>query len=170
MQDALQLTDYTFLRAELAHIPLLVQLRIDFLADYWGPQEEAKTTALRNALNDYFTEALKNETYVAFVAFMDSVPVATGGMVISHKPGSFRVPVAKCAYIMNMYTHPLHRRKGLAEKILNLLLQTGEDTGVTIFDLHATAEGEPLYQKAGFEFHKEPSYRKIQARQVADKI
>lgn len=54
------------------------------------------------------------------------------------------------AYIMNMYTHPDYRRRGVALKALDLLVQEAKRRGVTAISLEATEIGRPLYEKYGF--------------------
>ena len=54
------------------------------------------------------------------------------------------------AYIMNMYTDPDHRRRGIAYKTLDMLVSDAREQGVTAISLEATDMGRPLYEKYGF--------------------
>ncbi|MFR1872214.1 MAG: GNAT family N-acetyltransferase, partial [Coprococcus sp.] len=54
------------------------------------------------------------------------------------------------AYIMNMYTNPNYRRKGIAYKTLKLLVDDARKKGITHISLEATDMGRPLYEKFGF--------------------
>ena len=51
---------------------------------------------------------------------------------------------------MNMYTDPEYRRKGIAYKILDMLVQDSKTRGITSISLEATDMGRPLYEKYGF--------------------
>lgn len=51
---------------------------------------------------------------------------------------------------MNMYTKPEYRRKGIALKTLNLLVEDAKNRGITAISLEATDMGRPLYEKYGF--------------------
>ncbi len=51
---------------------------------------------------------------------------------------------------MNMYTKPEYRRKGIALKTLNLLVEDAKSRGITAISLEATDMGRPLYEKYGF--------------------
>ncbi len=51
---------------------------------------------------------------------------------------------------MNMYTKPEYRRKGIAIKILDILVKESNNKGITAISLEATDKGRPLYEKYGF--------------------
>ena len=82
-------------------------------------------------------------------------------MVIQQRPGSFRIPDGRSAFIMNMFTLPEYRKQGIASTLLNHLLEDGKQLGISFFELHATPDGQTVYIKQGFQLHKEPTYRKF---------
>jgi predicted acetyltransferase len=49
-----------------------------------------------------------------------------------------------------MYTKPEYRRKGIAIKILDILVKESNNKGITAISLEATDMGRPLYEKYGF--------------------
>jgi len=61
---------------------------------------------------------------------------------------------------MNMYTVPRFRRKGICSMLLEKLTATAKEMGINAFELHATKDGEPVYEKNGFHLHEQPTYRK----------
>ena len=63
---------------------------------------------------------------------------------------TFHNVTGKKAYIMNMYTHPEYRRKGIAYRVLQLLTEDAEERGVGYITLEATKAGRYLYEKFGF--------------------
>ena len=56
--------------------------------------------------------------------------------------------------IYSVYTEPEYRRRGIATKVLQLLLQEAKENNVATVDLSATADGKPLYEKLGFTLPK----------------
>ena len=103
----------------------------------------------------------KHNQLQCFLAYDGDLLVGVGGLNIQQRPGSFRVPDGKSGYIMNMYTKPAYRKRGIATKLLDKLIQKGREMGLVYFDLNATKEGEPVYLKYGFTRHDEPNYRKV---------
>jgi GNAT superfamily N-acetyltransferase len=55
------------------------------------------------------------------------------------------------ANILNVYTEPEHRRKGLARRLMDEALAWCRANQVRTVILHASAAGRPLYESMGFE-------------------
>ncbi|MFM2223927.1 MAG: hypothetical protein RJA07_129 [Bacteroidota bacterium] len=151
----------TYHKATIEHLEMLVESRVEFLTEFWGEQTEEVKQKLRTELKSFFEREIPLHTYVSWIAICDEKLVGVGGMKIYQMPGSFRVPNGMIGYILNMHTVKNFRRQGIASEIVNRLVETGKELGVKLFDLHASKEGEPVYVKAGFNKHDEPSYRKL---------
>lgn len=70
-------------------------------------------------------------------------------------------PTGKRAHLMNVYTAPGYRRRGLARRLLTLLHREAEKRGVTEITLDATAEGRRLYERMGYAPSDEAMYLDI---------
>ncbi|MBO4591250.1 MAG: GNAT family N-acetyltransferase [Eubacterium sp.] len=64
-------------------------------------------------------------------------------------------PTGKRAHLMNVYTAKEYRRKGIGQKMMNMLLEDAWDRGTTEISLDATEAGRPLYKKCGFSDSEE---------------
>ncbi len=64
---------------------------------------------------------------------------------------TFSHPTGKRAHIMNVYTRSEYRRKGIARKLITMLIEAAAERGVTEISLDATDMGKPLYLALGFE-------------------
>ena len=53
--------------------------------------------------------------------------------------------------MLNVYTAPEHRRKGVAKTLMGLLLDEGRKLRLDHIELKATEDGYPLYKLLGFE-------------------
>ena len=56
----------------------------------------------------------------------------------------------KRAHLKNVYVKKDFRRKGLAKKMLELLIEEAKSRKVTEISLDATEKGRPLYESMGF--------------------
>jgi GNAT superfamily N-acetyltransferase len=147
-------------RANEKEIPSLIRLRIAFLSEIMGVPAEEDIDSLKECLENYFTTTLKDNTCICWLALVNEAPVSIGTMVVKIQLGTFKNPSGKMGYIQNMYTAPDHRKKGMGSMILNKLIETGAEWGLTAFELHATDDGAALYRKKGFELHDQPTYRR----------
>lgn len=105
---------------------------------------------LEQALREYFAEAIPSGAFLAQLACVNEEIVACSGMVIDrHPPSRFNID-GRIAYIMNMYTLPEHRGRGIATTLLSRLIDEARTMGMTQVVLHGMPQGRGIYTKAGF--------------------
>lgn len=100
----------------------------------------------------YIAQGLAEGFYRGWLAEDAAGHVVAGGGVLVHPwvshPG---FPESRRAYILNVYTEPGSRRRGLAREIMQAILAWCRQEGFAAVALHASEEGRPLYQALGFE-------------------
>jgi GNAT superfamily N-acetyltransferase len=153
------MNDREYIKATAADIDIVVQMRLRFSHEYAGKQAVEVEDHLKNNLIEYFKKEL-DKNYLCWYVKVNGEVASIAGMVIRISPGNVRNPSGIWGYIMSVYTLPQFRKQGLSKNILERLLNTAKERGVTAFELHATKDGEPVYQKAGFDYFQEPTYRK----------
>ncbi len=109
----------------------------------------------KTELTRYFSEALTEGRFFAFLAEQDGEKLSFGAMVLKKIPGDFNQTSYLEGDILNMYTIPFARRKGISALILQQLLNEALRRGVSKVSLHTSKDGEKLYRKFGFS---EPIY------------
>ncbi len=154
------MSDITYHLATEADVEKLINFRLSFLIEFLGPQTEEKIQALAANLRAFFDRALNERSYICWFARSGNELAGVGGLSVRQHPGNFLNFTGKAGYIMNMYTLPAHRRKGICSEILVRLQQTAKEMGIYSFELHATKEGEMVYTQHNFKLHNEPTYRK----------
>lgn len=107
--------------------------------------EEVEKQSLR-----YYQKALADGSHTAYLVFDGDRVVGTGGVSFFQVMLTYQNPSGRKAYIMNMYTDPEYRRKGIGYRTLDLLVAEAKNRGITAISLEATAMGRPLYEKYGF--------------------
>lgn len=100
---------------------------------------------------DYFAAALSDGSYVGVIAEADGEIVGTGGICFHNHPPSYSVPNGKTACLLNMYTLPSARGKGVAGRIVEFLVGYARRQNCCQVTLNASAKGKPLYEKFGFK-------------------
>lgn len=117
-----------------------------------GFRDPAVLVQVEESSREYFSEALRTGTYKAWVAEdANGSAVGGGGIVIANWPGYPGENLAKRAWILNMYTEPEARRRGVAQKLLKVIIEWCRAAGFRSVSLHASPAGRPLYEATGFE-------------------
>lgn len=146
----------TFRKAEASDIPKLKDLRIAYIKSDYGEIDSAAETAVRNQLEEYFPEHLNKDLF-AFVCFDGEKAVSVVLLFVTVKPAFIGFLSGKTGTLLNVYTCPEYRRKGIAEKLVRMAIDTAEKNGLDFVELQATEDGAPLYRKVGF-LKKESRY------------
>lgn len=111
---------------------------------------DTAASSAADPLRAYFARAIPGEEFVGWVAEAGGEVVGTGGLCFAEKPGTGRNPSGREGYVLNVYTRPAWRGRGIAAALLNELLAEAWARGVGCVRLHATAAGWPLYERSGF--------------------
>lgn len=142
-----------YTNATIADSDSLIQHRLDFLEIVSGKQAAAAIAAVTASLQQYFPRAISDGSFIGIVAKDNDEVVATGGMITYTRPANYNSPNGKVGYILNMYTIPGYRRRGIGTNIMQQLIQVAKQEEIDMLELHASAEGEPLYKSFGFHPH-----------------
>jgi GNAT superfamily N-acetyltransferase len=136
---------------ELNDVKVLTDYRLQYLTEMQGERTIAYKEKLRGELELFFINSMKEGSFFAVIAEYEGRALAFGGMVIKKIPGDFNRPTYSEADILNMYTVPEARRKGISSLILKNLLIEAQQLGITKVSLHTSKDGEQLYRKFGFK-------------------
>jgi GNAT superfamily N-acetyltransferase len=142
--------------ATVDDVPELVRLRTVMWESMGLPMAE---DGWRERCADVLAEWIASGTGMAFVVDGPDGLVACGvGSIDQRLPGSSN-PSGRYGYIANMVTELEHRGLGLATAILRELLAWFTEQGIHTVELHASADGEPIYRAHGFTENRQPALR-----------
>lgn len=80
----------------------------------------------------------------------DDAPVSGVGVWVQPWPVGPVDQTGLRAYLMNVYTEPRCRGRGLARRLVKLTLDYSREQGLETALLNASAAGRPLYESLGF--------------------
>lgn len=103
-----------------------------------------------DAVRDYYRQALASGSHIALLALAGERLAATGGLDLRREMPSYHNPAGLSGHIMNIWTDPAFRGRGIAWRMLDLLTAAACERGCLTVSLHTTAMGRPLYQRYGF--------------------
>ena len=125
--------------------------RVTMFADM-GTLPPGAAEPLHAASTAYLAEAIGRE-YFAWLACADGQVVGGCGMqlrTILPRPSRGGAISAVEGIILNVYTEPAWRRRGIAERLVRACIDWARSRGVERIVLHASSDGRALYEKLGF--------------------
>ena len=137
-------------RATIKDLDELVRTRIEVLRAANKLDESVDMSEVERQSKDYYEKALTDGSHTAYLVYDGDKFVGAGGVSYFRVMPTYHNPSGEKAYIMNMYTAPEYRRKGIAFKTLDLLVRAAKERNVKAISLEATDMGRPLYEKYGF--------------------
>ncbi|MBE5840030.1 MAG: GNAT family N-acetyltransferase [Butyrivibrio sp.] len=137
-------------KATIDDLDMLVSTRITVLRAANKLDDNVDMSEVERESRDYYEKALLDESHTAYLVFDDGEFVGAGGVSYFRVMPTYHNPSGRKAYIMNMYTAPDHRRRGIAYNTLDLLVKDAKEKGIDAISLEATDMGRPLYERYGF--------------------
>ena len=123
-----------------------IEIRIRQLREE-GAAEELD---LKPALKDYYARHLPDGTFVSWLATEDGRIVGTSGMSFVEKPPYYGCPSGKIGLLSGMYTDRAYRRRGIARRLLSLVVDEAKKYGCGTVQITASDVGVLLYADFGF--------------------
>ena len=138
---------FEYKRATMEDIDELVRTRIIVLRAANKLSDDEDMSVVEEESYAYYRRALESSEHIAYLVYDNGKFIGAGGVSFYQVMPTYHNPTGKKAYIMNMYTAPEYRRKGIT---LDLLINDAKKQGVLQIALEATDMGRPLYERYGF--------------------
>jgi GNAT superfamily N-acetyltransferase len=141
---------YTIRRATVADAEVIAHHRVAMFRDM-GMVADDEVAPLHAAAHAYLTPALASGEYLGWVVDAHGQLIAGGGMLIRRlppRPGSPHTDAE--AYVLNVYTEPEYRRRGLARRLMEVIVDWCAANAIARVSLHASDDGRGLYLTMGF--------------------
>ena len=115
--------------------------------------EEGQTVSsnIDEELRNFFEKQLNSGQFVQWIIEEDKNVLATGGIQFISFPPSFFNSTGIRGYILNMYTTPESRGRGLAKQLVERIFKEAQGKNVHHIFLISSPMGKPLYKKIGFK-------------------
>ena len=136
--------------ALLADIPEILRQRRRMYEDIHHP-DSAVLDAVVSLSSAYLKLAMAEGSFRAWLAVEGDRVVAGGAVIISPWPAHPYDLECRRATILNVYTDPEHRRRGIARKLMQTIIAWCQREGFARVTLHASDDGRHLYESLGFE-------------------
>lgn len=132
-------------------IQQIVELRIKFIKEIRIDAPTDKMDEYREVMSNYLKKEMSSGNFIAWLAVANNEIIATSGLITIQRQPQLWNMTGQEVYIMNMYTKPEWRRKGIGTAILEKLIEEARNRCIEAIKLHATPMGKTLYEKRGFK-------------------
>lgn len=146
---------FTVRRATLDDIDACIDLRLKLFRETGEVQSETPPPELLEATRTYLLTTLPTDRFLSWIAEADGQIIGVSGVVFLEKPPTQPNLSGREAYVMNMYTLPEWRRKGIATALLQEIVQFVKTTNARRIWLRTTPDGKRMYEAHGFTSMKE---------------
>ncbi len=135
-------------KVNLSDIDMLVQNRLEFVHSIRKIDDKE---AFKRLTKEYFQKYLEDNSILSFVALDNGKIVSSCILCIYQTLPTPSCLSGKTGLLLNVYTLKDYRRKGLAYKLLSLLIEEAKGLGLGKIQLDYTDDGYQLYKKLGFK-------------------
>ncbi|MEF2280174.1 GNAT family N-acetyltransferase [Deinococcus sp. YIM 134068] len=122
---------------------------------------EESNAAERPIYAAWVADALRRGVYLGFLVENAGEVVAGAGLTLLEWGPTRGDPCPYRARIVNVWTHPDHRRRGLARALVTRCLDAARDRGVTRVSLGTSELARPLYESLGFRASRTEMTRRL---------
>ena len=151
LPQSIRWKEYTIRQATKADLDILMHHRRAMFLDMGRKDDEILAKAMRTS-RDFFSNQFEYGRFHAWVVEQRPGTIIAGAGVITFDyPPSPRDPSPQRPMVVNVYTERAHRRKGIARKLMEIVIDWCRSMQFGSVMLHASDEGRPLYESQGFE-------------------
>src|SRR5450631_663891 len=143
-------SNITIRQASVPDIPEIVRQRRSMYEDM-KYDDTAKLDAMSSLALEYLRNAMANGSFHSWLASYGERVVAGGAVIITPWPAHPYDLECRRATILNVYTDPEYRRRGIARQLMQTIIAWCQREGFARVTLHASDEGRHLYESLGFE-------------------
>jgi len=114
-------------------------------------QSEEILNAFAEPFREWVTPRLSDGRYFGFIAEESGDSIGgIGLMEIDWPPHPAHPLDSRRGYVLNLFVEPAHRKRGVAQALLDASETEFGKRGLTYAVLHATAAARPLYERNGW--------------------
>lgn len=144
------MADFTVRIGNLGDLDLLVSHRQKMWEAIY-PEKSDEIAGIEGLTRRWIKDSIQKGTLVPLIALTnDGIAAGSGCILIREdqpRPGSDQI---YNPYLLSVYTEKQYRKQGVASSILDESIEWAKRQGFDRMILHASPEGRPLYEKAGF--------------------
>ena len=136
-------------KASQNDIENLSAMRVSMLCENGHYDSDFQERLFKNTL-EYLNKGISDNSVGVWVATSKNEIIAMCCLSYFHLPPNELCMSGKSAHLGNMYTVPSFRNKGIASKLLEIIVAEAKKNQCERIVLVPTKSGKPIYEKFGF--------------------
>ncbi len=151
--------NYTVRRATVDDVSIISHQRIAMFHDMGFMDEEA-LNRMDSTFCMWLTNKMTSGMYQGWFMIGDEDQIVAGAGLWLNEwiPHPYDARTIR-GYVLNVYTEPAHRKRGLARQLVGEILAYCRERDIHVIALHASDEGRPIYESLGFKESNEMRIR-----------
>lgn len=137
-------------KAGINDIDELIKIRIAYLKEDYGNISSEQIEQLKKQLPEYYINH-SDRDMIAYIAEENSEIISSVFLIVIEKPANPTFMLGKIGNILNVYTKPEYRKKGIAGQLLKSAVNEAREMNLSYLELKSTKAGFNLYKELGFE-------------------
>ena len=146
------MSEYSIHRATIKDVDELTALSLKLFYETGVLQGDGPASELVEITRTYLRDNLATDHFIAWIAEVEGKIIAMSGLVFFEKPPTKANISGLEAYIMNMYTLPEWRGRGVATQLVQEIINFVKKTDAKRIWLRTTKDGQKVYEQCGFNF------------------
>lgn len=148
------------IKAGISDIPIVIDLHKRLLYESANMNTDKFWHEFEMSCEKYYTDGIKSDKFIAYIAIKDNVPVGFGAMSYYTICPTANNLSGNNAILTDLYVIPEYRCQGIGYKLITVIMEQAKQDGHRKVTLNATDLGKPLYKKYGFyDISGEMSYK-----------
>jgi GNAT superfamily N-acetyltransferase len=140
----------TIREATADDIPEILEQRKRIYIDMGHGESEALSRMVTTS-REFLAHAIPAGSFRGWLASAENRIVAGGAVLLSPWPSHTYDGECRRATILNIYTYPEFRRRGIARQLMQFMIEWCRKQRLAMVYLHASEDGRALYESLGFE-------------------
>lgn len=137
-------------RLDKSHLNDFIDMRMTLFSELGEVSETEDTTQLRLATTQYFLSNIE-ENLLCWAVEVDDKIVSIASLNLFTRIPYLDNLSGREGYILNIYTRPNYRKRGLAGKLVNIIIDYAKENEIKRLWLNSSEQGKSLYISHGFE-------------------
>lgn len=137
-------------RLDKSHLNDFIDMRMTLFRELGEVSETEDITQLRLSTTQYFLDNIE-QNLLCWVIEVDNKIVSIASLNLFARIPYMDNLSGKEGYILNIYTLPNYRKRGLAGKLVNIIIDYAKENEIKRLWLNSSEQGKSLYINYGFE-------------------